>query len=272
MFHLPYNDNSYYPMELFFLFLALVSVFYFWWNQTLLTLSLLRLRLFWTCFVLIYCFKQVPEPVTKLIPWLDLNQYGFIQTLSYLNDFILLGAVYCAFFRQMHPGNWVCKLSYFGILLSGLHFFILDKWNEFNTIVHYCDLVFCILLSIISLSFVFRSHIRFPLCQDPAFLIQLGILLPSLLALGIALLPMQMHTSLAMILSSFHITLAGITLICKIFFFTLAYRYAGVAWFYEHAIQNAHLNHYGDNIHLIPKATETEKGWMNSLDIFLIKD
>jgi hypothetical protein len=120
-----------------------------------------------------------------LKPYLDywkIEDTNFYQILYYLKNFALLGW----FYSLLLPNSvsiWVKRVSIFLLFAALINYLFIEGYLVFGVFNPIADAVFCFVLPLIYLGFLYQKDSIVPLSKNPYFWISLGMVVPNLLNL-----------------------------------------------------------------------------------------
>ncbi len=138
--------------------------------------ALLSQIFIWATGAFIGFFKPI------LVKW-AINNTNFISIIAYLVNFSLLGWYFSAVFRSQKIQQSIKILSLSLILFAIVDNFFIHNWRDYNSNVATLSAVFCMVLPLFHLGFVYRTMTEIPIAKNPYFWIDLGLLVPNVLGL-----------------------------------------------------------------------------------------
>lgn len=152
------------------------------------------LKIYW-CFLLaslaLYLFEQVfvwavhsnPDFWVPILKSLNIADTNFLRYPYHLINFTLLGWFLYRILLPEPLAAWVKKLSLLLVLMVSINYFFIQGHNMaggFNSTV---SALYCFLLPLISMWYLYHRDSKVPLVHNPYFWINLGLIIPSLLGL-----------------------------------------------------------------------------------------
>jgi hypothetical protein len=108
---------------------------------------------------------------------------NFISIGAYLVNFSLLGWYFSSVFSSLQIQKSIKIISLFLILFAIVDNFFIHDWRAYNSDVATLSAVFCMVLPLFHLGFVYRTMTEIPIAKNPYFWIDLGLLVPNVLGL-----------------------------------------------------------------------------------------
>ncbi len=118
-------------------------------------------------------------------PYLDYWKIGdtnFIQILYYLKNFALLGWFYTLLLPNQ-VGIWVKRVSVLLFVVALINYLFIEGYHVYGVFNPTADAVFCFVLPMIYLGYLYRQDSIVPLSKNPYFWISLGLVVPNLISL-----------------------------------------------------------------------------------------
>ena len=113
----------------------------------------------------------------------NIKSTNFFRYPYQLNNFILLGWFLYLILLPRPVSEWIKRLSIVLVIAVTVNFFFIqgnDMAGGFNSTV---SGLYCLILPLISMWFIYNQDTRVPLARNPYFWINLGLIVPNLLAI-----------------------------------------------------------------------------------------
>ncbi len=144
---------------------------------------LVALVLYWIEPVFYWSVSTYTDAWRPILKALNISDTNFIRYPYHINNFTLLGWF---LYRTLLPrplAKWVKWLSVLLVILVTINYFFIQGHNVaggFNSTV---SAMYCFLLPLLSMWYLYHSDNKVPLVHHPYFWINLGLIIPSLIGL-----------------------------------------------------------------------------------------
>jgi hypothetical protein len=125
-------------------------------------------------------YRDIAVPL--LTKW-NIHNTFFISIAAYCVNFLFLGWYFSSVFKDERIAKNVKIISIALCVLSLVHNFFINDWRTYNSVVASVSAVFCMLLPLVHLKYVYRTLTEISVQRNPYFWIDLGLLVPNTLGL-----------------------------------------------------------------------------------------
>lgn len=120
--------------------------------------------------------------VPLLKEW-NLHNTFFISIAAYSVNFLFLGWYFSCVFKSERTQKSIRIISIALFVFCIIHNFFLHDWRLHDSVVATASAIFCILLPLIHVGFVYRTLTEVTVQKNPYFWIDLGLIVPNTLGL-----------------------------------------------------------------------------------------
>lgn len=127
--------------------------------------------------------KYYQEFWKPILDYWNIENTNFFAILFYLRDFILLGWFFSKVLRPLKIALWIKLISVILAILSIVNYVFIEGYLEPGIFNPTADAMFCFIIPMIGIWYVYCSDIKIEMNKNPVFWICLGLILPNLLSL-----------------------------------------------------------------------------------------
>ncbi len=168
-------------------FLIIAAFFYRkYWNRALLAafwyflatflLNLLEPIILWICHLDL-------DACVPILDYWGITNSHWLSIFYYTKDYILLGWFYILIFPNKQFGSFIKWTAVIFLIASVINYLFIEGHNVFGVFNPGINMIYVVGLPLIYLWYSQKESLRIPLQKNPYFWINIGLLIPNLLAL-----------------------------------------------------------------------------------------
>ena len=148
----------------------------FWYFLATFLLNVLEPLILWTC-------RQNLETCVPILDYWGITNSHWLSIFYYTKDYIFLGWFYILIFPNIQIGRVIKWTAITFVIASVINYLFIEGHNVFGVFNPGINMIYVVGLPLIYLWYSQRQSLRIPLQKNPYFWINIGILIPNLLAL-----------------------------------------------------------------------------------------
>lgn len=151
--------------------------------------------------IIIWATRTYRDFFIPILNSLDIHNMNFISILAHLNYFGLLGWYFSLVIQNKKIKKIIQLVSIFLFFASIINFLFIEGYKNHNVFNSTSANIFCFLLPLIHLWFIFNEDSIVPIVKNPYFWISLGLIIPNLTGLITSIIGKKLaQTNLALYL------------------------------------------------------------------------
>lgn len=129
---------------------------------------------------LIYKYQSFFTPIIKR---LGLQDMSFISILAHLGNFVLLGWYFSLIIENKKIKRIIKVLTFFLFFAAIINYLFIEGYKQKNVFNSTFSNLFCFVLPLTHLWFLFQEDTKVPIAKNPYFWISIGLVIPNLTGL-----------------------------------------------------------------------------------------
>ena len=167
--------------------------------------------LFWFCILRLLTSLSIQLVVELMIRYrsffvpilkkFEITNMSFMAIITHLANFALLGWYFSLIIENKNIKRIIKMISIFLFMFAIINYLFIEGYKQPNVFNSTTSNVFCFILPLIHLWFVFREDSKVPIVKNPYFWISLGLVIPNLTGLITSMIGKKLaETDLALFL------------------------------------------------------------------------